>query len=508
MKALTSSDLEYIKSKGIDKEQIDIQINSFKKGFPFAEIIKPATPSDGVLIMDAKTQVGAIENFEELSKKVKIIKFVPASGAASRMFKHLFEFRESLNNESYDSLTNKIENKLSAEFFNNIEKFAFYDDLKKCYESKIGNDNTENAKIRLDCLLESDGLNYANLPKALLKFHSYGKTNRLAIEEHLMEAIQYAVSNGNIARIHFTVSTEHQDHFTETLNKIIPYYEDKYGVKFEIELSNQLPSTDTIAVDLNNNAFRDKSGKLVFRPGGHGALIENLNKLDADLIFIKNIDNVVRDEKRKLTNDYKKILGGYGLMLKNEINELLLALDLGEGIEEAVEFIKTKLSIDITKDIKDMDRMEKLDFLYVFLNRPFRLCGMVKNVGEPGGGPFWVNKNGRASLQIVESAEIDLKNSSQKEIMKQSTHFNPVDLVCFTKDYKGINYNLKDFVDDNSAFISEKSKDGKTLKAMELPGLWNGAMAFWNTIFVEVPIETFNPVKTVNDLLREMHRMS
>jgi len=491
MTSLTSSDLEYIKSKGIDQEQIDNQINSFKKGFPFAKVIRPATPSDGVLILDTKTQAIAIEYFEDFSEEVKIMKFVPASGAASRMFKHLFEFRESLNNEAFDSLITKPENKLSAEFFNNIEKFAFYDDLKKCYESKIGDDDTENAKTILDCLLESDGLNYANLPKALLKFHSYGEMSRLAIEEHLMEAIQYAVSDGNTARIHFTVSPEHQNHFNETLSKLVPCYEEKYGIKFEIELSNQLPSTDTIAVDLSNNAFRDKSGKLIFRPGGHGALIENLNKLDADLIFIKNIDNVVRDEKRKPTIDYKKVLGGYGLMLKDEINELIRALDLGDGIEEVVDFIKTKLSIDVTKEIKEMDRMEKLDFLYVFLNRPFRLCGMVRNDGEPGGGPFWVDKNGSASLQIVESAEIDLNNANQKEIMKQSTHFNPVDLVCFIKDYKGNNYNLKDFVDDNSAFISEKSKDGKTLKAMELPGLWNGAMAFWNTIFVEVPIETF-----------------
>lgn len=505
MISLTSQDLEYIKNKGITPEQIDKQINSFKTGFPFAKILRPATPSDGVLMMDAATQAVAVEYFEKFSEDVKIIKFVPASGAASRMFKHLFEFRESLNNESFQSLIVKTENKLSAEFFSNIETFAFYDDLKKCYESKIGDDPTENAKIILDCLLEFDGLNYASLPKALLKFHSYGVTSRLAIEEHLMEAIQYASPNGDIARIHFTVSPEHQDNFTETLNKITPCYEEKYKIKFEIELSNQLPSTDTIAVDINNNAFRDNNGNLLFRPGGHGALIENLNKLDADIIFIKNIDNVVRDEMREPTNYYKMVLGGYGLMIKDEINDLLIDLDLGEGIDETIEFVKNKLKVDVSKDIKGLDKMEKLDYLFEFLNRPFRICGMVRNDGEPGGGPFWVDKNGRASLQIVESAEIDLKNASQREIMKKSTHFNPVDLVCFIKDFKGNNYNLKDFVDDNSAFISEKSKDGKTLKAMELPGLWNGAMAFWNTIFVEVPIETFNPVKTVNDLLREMH---
>lgn len=505
MLELTSLDLDFIKAKGISPEQIDKQITNFKKGFPFAKVDRPATPSDGILILDNITYNESIEFYNTSSEDLKVQKFVPASGAASRMFKHLFEFRALLNENLYDGLVGNPKYSLSLEFFKNIEKFAFYNDLKKCYINKLGQNTSENAKIILDCLLENDGLNYASLPKGLLKFHSYLESDRLAIEEHLMEAIQYGISEDNTARIHFTVSPEHQTKFTEALDELVPKYEKLHNVKFEIELSNQKPSTDTIAVDKDNNVFRDRNGNLLFRPGGHGALIENLNELDADLIFIKNIDNVVRDEKRQPTIDYKKALGGYGIMLKEEIDNLLISLDIGEGIEEATEFIINKLGNDISSVIKGMETYEKLDYLYSILNRPLRLCGMVKNVGEPGGGPFWVDKDGDIRLQIVESAEFDPNDLSQIEIMKQATHFNPVDLVCFTKNYKNEKFDLKDFVDNNSAFISEKSKDGKTLKAMELPGLWNGAMAFWNTIFVEVPIETFSPVKTVNDLLRSMH---
>ncbi len=508
MLELTDTDLEFIKSKGIDIKQIENQIDSFKIGFPFANIIRPATPSDGIHVLKEEEYKSGIEFYDKYSKDLKILKFVPASGAASRMFKHLFEFKNSLNTNSYSDLINKPENKLSLEFFNNLNKFAFYDDLKHCFETDINDDLDKNAKAILDALLESKGLNYASLPKALIKFHSYKEGAKLAMEEHLMEAIQYAISKDSIANIHFTVSPEHQSKFTDLLSKIIADYEEKYKVKFNINLSNQKASTDTIAVDDNNNVFRDTNGKLLFRPGGHGALIENLNELNADLIFIKNIDNVVRDEKRQPTIKYKKALAGFGLSLKKEIDYLLNLLEDGDGIEHSISFIINKLNLNISSKIKDLDKYEKLDYLYNILNRPLRVCGMVKNVGEPGGGPFWVEKNGEIRLQIVESAEIDANNSQQMELMKQSTHFNPVDLVCFIKNHKGKKYNLKDFIDNNSAFISKKSKDGKTLKAMELPGLWNGAMAFWNTIFIEVPIETFSPVKTVNDLLRDSHIIS
>jgi hypothetical protein len=504
MLELSSADLELLKSKGISVEQIENQIANFKIGFPFAKIDRPATHSDGIIVLDENGYKNGIEFYNKHSQEMQILKFVPASGAASRMFKHLFEFRELLNQYSYDSLIENSKYKLAKEFFSNIDKFAFYNDLSKICNDKFESISTNNAKIILDSLLGAKGLNYASLPKALLKFHSYDSCDRLAIEEHLMEAIQYGISKENYARIHFTVSPEHQSKFNEILSEIVPLYEKKYSIKFEIQLSNQKPSTDTIAVDISNNVFRD-NGNLFFRPGGHGALIENLNELDADMIFIKNIDNVVRDEKRQPTIDYKKSIASYGIHLKNEIDNLLKLLEQGEGVNLAIEFITNKLNLNISEQISELDEFERLDYLFDVLNRPLRVCGMVKNVGEPGGGPFWVDKNGEIRLQIVESVEIDQNNPKQLELMKQSTHFNPVDLVCFTKDYKGQKYDLKEFVDNNSAFISEKSKDGKTLKAMELPGLWNGAMAFWNTIFMEVPIDTFSPVKTVNDLLRDSH---
>jgi hypothetical protein len=319
-----------------------------------------------------------------------------------------------------------------------------------------------------------------------------------------MEAYQYA--SGKTANLHFTVSPEHKANFEHQLSQLVPQYEKQCAMAFNITLSTQKSSTDTIAADENNEPFRDAKGQLVFRPGGHGALIENLNELEADLIFIKNIDNVVTDSKREPTIIYKEALAGFGLEMQQQIQQSIVALKNSKPHTEVANFVQQALQIELGSDYEVLSQQEQRDYLYKILNRPLRICGMVKNVGEPGGGPFWVNKRGVSSLQIVESAEIDMQQADQKQIMENATHFNPVDLICFTKDFEGKSFNLKDFVDNEAAFISEKSKDGKTLKAMELPGLWNGAMAFWTTLFVEVPLETFNPVKTVNDLFRPMHQ--
>ena len=355
-----------------------------------------------------------------------------------------------------------------------------------------------------------DGLGYGKLPKALLKFHHYEGFDRLAIEEHLVEAARYATDNGGVARLHFTVSTEHEKPFLEAIHSVQSQYEHDYGVRYDITYSFQKPSTDTVAIDANGELFRESDGKLLFRPGGHGALIENLNDLQQEIVFIKNIDNIVPESKSAATITFKKVLAGLLLKLQQQTFEYLEVLDGGdvteEELSEMIAFARKQLMIDIPGFVEQYDVYEKTDFLYDCLNRPMRVCGMVKNEGEPGGGPFWVkNQNDEVSLQIIESSQINHGKADQEDIFKASTHFNPVDLVCGCWNYKGEAFNLTDYVDPNTGFVSSKSKDGRELKALELPGLWNGAMADWITVFVEVPIETFNPVKTVNDLLKPMH---
>ncbi len=505
MEQLSEQDIIQIKDKGISFNSIEQQINSFKNGFPFAKLMGAASPQNGILELNDQLVDSYSGFYIKDSEFLKIVKFVPASGAASRMFKHLFEFREALNTTSYQTLRTRKEHNKAIEFFNNINNFAFSEELNSLVNINDYSSITEYTKDALDMLLTAKGMNYAELPKALLKFHIYTKSSRKAIEEHLVEAVEYANTN-SIANLHFTVSPDHLTLFKAELKELIPVYEYIHNVKFNIEFSTQKPSTDTIAVNSNNEVFRDSEGKLVFRPGGHGALIENLNEIDADIVFIKNIDNVAIEDKNDLTILYKKALGSLAIKFQNLIFDYITKTDEGVELNEAIGFIEKALGLEITDNFENYSEIEKAQYIKNILNRPLRICGVVPNDGEPGGGPFWVNKDGKMSLQIVESAEIDLNNEQQKRIMKASTYFNPVDLVCCIKDYQGNKFNLKDFIDPQSAFISEKSKDGRTLKAMELPGLWNGAMAHWNTIFVDVPIETFNPVKTVNDLLREMHK--
>ncbi len=508
MYSFSEQDIEQIKKKGISLNQIEYQINSFKKGFSFTKLLSAATPSNGILQLNDVLVETNINHFNEKAKNSKIVKFVPASGAASRMFKDLFEFRNALEKYNYEDIESNIEFTKGVEFIENIEKFAFYDDLKKLQNNNAFNNKTELAKSYIDLLLNEDGLNYAKLPKALIKFHKYKDKSRKSIEEHLVEAAEYAKNDEGIANIHFTVSPNHLPLFKKEIENISYIYENNFNVNYNIDFSTQKSSTDTIAVDLNNEPFRENDGSLLFRPAGHGALIENLQDIDADIIFIKNIDNVAHSSKNEATIVMKKTLGGLAFQINELIFQLIRKLKQGAGIEEAVEFIEKALGLEIDSQILNLDDKNIADSLIYILNRPLRICGVVQNIGEPGGGPFWVEKNGKRSLQIVESAEIDQNDKAQKQIMLEATHFNPVDLVCCTKDFDGNKFNLSEFVDHNAAFISEKSKDGKPLKAMELPGLWNGAMAFWNTIFIEVSMQTFNPVKTVNDLLREMHQQS
>ena len=501
---LNNKDLEQIKERNITEEQVERQVAQLKRGTAFVKLIRPATIGDGILRMSPEQVKDMSQAFDEDKEYYHFTKFVPASGAASRMFKDLFSFIE-----------NGEETKFTEIFFAHIHSFAFFNDLNKAVKRLHGMDiDTMLQESRhvdvVKALLLDEGLGYGKLPKALLKFHHYNGFNRLALEEHLVEAARYAANADGTAYLHFTVSPEHEQPFKDTVNKLINDYEQKYSIHYNISYSCQKPSTDTVAIDTEGNLFHEKDGKLLFRPGGHGALIENLNDLAQEIVFIKNIDNIVPETRIETTVTYKKVLAGLLLRLQQQTFDYLDILDGGdvtdEELTEIISFAREKLMIDIPSFVEQYDRYEKTDFLYDCLNRPMRVCGMVKNEGEPGGGPFWIkNMNDEVSLQIIESSQIDHGKEDQEAIFKGSTHFNPVDLVCGCWNYKGEAFNLTEYVDPATGFVSNKSKDGRELKALELPGLWNGAMADWITLFVEVPIETFNPVKTVNDLLKPMH---
>ena len=502
---LTEKDVAQLSERNIAENQVMQQVAQLKRGTKYVQLMRSATIDDGILRLDEEQVNMMTAVFDADKEFYQFTKFVPASGAASRMFKDLFTFVETAE-----------ETKFTEIFFAHIQSFAFFSDLNQAVKRLYGVDlNTmlqQGRKVDIvKALLEPEGLAYGKLPKALLKFHHYADFERLALEEHLVEAAKYATDNEGVAKLHFTVSPEHEAPFKASINSLKDSYEQKYGVRYDISFSCQKPSTDTVAIDANGELFREQDGKLLFRPGGHGALIENLNDLGEEIVFIKNIDNIVPETKAETTILYKKVLAGLLLHLQQQTFEYLELLDSGFAIEEELEeitcFAQNELMIDIPDFVKDYTSIEKIDYLYDKLNRPMRICGMVKNEGEPGGGPFWVkNDDDDVSLQIIESSQIDHENAQQEAIFRASTHFNPVDLVCGCWNYKGEAFNLTDYVDPNTGFISNKSKDGRELRALELPGLWNGAMADWITVFVEVPIETFNPVKTVNDLLKPMHQ--
>ena len=505
---LNANDLEQLKAKGISEKQIEEQLACFVKGFPYLEIAASASVEKGIMVIDKEAQASYMEAWDAyLAKNKKIVKFVPASGAASRMFKNLYEFLSA----DYQEPTTAFEQK----FFNEITKFAFYKALNTKCEQNTGKDiqaliAAGEYKGIVANLLEAKGLNYGLLPKGLLLFHTYPESVRTAMEEHLAEGAMYAKNNAGEVNIHFTVSPEHQALFEQLVAEKAGEYEDQFSVKYDVSFSIQKPSTDTVAAAMDNTPFRDKNGKLLFRPGGHGALIENLNDVDADVVFIKNIDNVVPDSFKCATVIYKKVIAGVLVSLQQKIFHYLELIEGGkythEQVEEMIHFLQDDLCVK-NPDTKLLEDAELILYIKGKLERPLRVCGMVKNVGEPGGGPFLaVNPDGTISLQVLESSQIDMKDPAKKAMFEKGTHFNPVDLVCAVKNHKGEKYNLPEYVDKNTGFISFKSKDGRELKALELPGLWNGAMSNWNTVFVEVPIETFNPVKTVNDLLRPEHQ--
>jgi hypothetical protein len=504
---LNEKDLEILEVKGISQEKLAEELQMLADGFPYLAIEAPATPGNGISVLTPQMEEQAAGMWEEyLSKGGKVLKMVPASGAASRMFKDLFSFANGKKD--------KPDNDFMKKFFDEIEEFAFFPELNfvclQLYGLSIASLVKEKRyKDVVKALINKEGLNYGQLPKALLRFHKVPGTSRTAIEEHMAEGAQYAAGKDGKVRVHFTVSEDHLPLVNMKFEEMKSRIEHIYGVELELSTSVQKPSTDTVAANLDGTPYRENGG-LFFRPGGHGALIENLNDLDADVIFIKNIDNVVPDARREDTLTYKRIIGGVLVGVKQKANEYCEILAKGtpddEKLAEMLDFLRKVLCI--THDNADsMNADEKAAYIFGKLNRPFRVCGMVKNEGEPGGGPFLAyNPDGTVSPQILESTQIDPKNKEAQKMLKESTHFNPVDLVVSTKDYKGNKFNLPDFVDKATGFISQKSREGVEIKALELPGLWNGAMSDWNTVLVEVPVSTFNPVKTVNDLLRPAHQ--
>jgi hypothetical protein len=516
---LSAKDKQQLAAKGITEDHLLSQLEKFKKGPAPVKLVKAATIGSGIVRLSGTEKKELIELFETKSKTHRLIKFVPASGAASRMFKTLLAF---YNNPVETGKTEIIEKAKKGDpdytflrdFINGIKNhwFAFYHKLKQALERDGQNPedllNRGNYKLLLEYLLTPKGLNYAALPKGMIPFHRYDHYVRNPFEEHMVEGMAYSRNNNDV-HIHFTIPHEFEKEIKDYIDAVRPFYE-RDGIRFNITFSEQKPSTDTAAVDEQNRLFRDKKGNLVFWPAGHGALIENLNELSEDIIFIKNIDNVAHERLIEQTIEYKKLLAGYLLKARDFVFNSLERLSKEEvkedEIDKIAEYSGNILNIYLPGGFSDWEFQKKKDWLVKKLNRPIRACGMVINKGEPGGGPFWVEKDNDISLQIIEGAQIDKKSETQREILSASTHFNPVDLVCGVKDYRGNKFNLRDFIAHDTYFISDKSMDGKPLKVLELPGLWNGAMYDWITLFVEVPLLTFNPVKTVKDLLRKEHR--
>ncbi len=505
----TKADLEQIAARGISETKIRTQLDNFEKGFPFADIDNAATVECGIMKPTEFELESCIKEYETFKDEHTMLKFVPASGAASRMFKDLVKFSlgDGGDIDKYPDI---------KECMLNIRKFAFFSKLRsKMRKEGISIDEcikSKDYKSIADFILEDKGLGYKSKPKAMLLFHNYDNAPRTPFEEHLVEGAAYATDINKMVHLHFTISAEHRPLFERKIRELVPKYEEKFGVKYDITLSEQKPKTDMVAINnADGKLVRNADGTLLFRPGGHGSLIENLNDCTEDIIFIKNIDNVTTDSLRGTTYTYKKALAGMLFMLKNSVDEAMRKLDnlsvSNSDIAQIEAFACNELNIKVSMAYFGWSLRQKIAFWQKKLNRPIRVCGMVRNSGEPGGGPYWVrNSNGESSLQIIEASQIDFGNRYQVELVQKSSHFNPVDLVCSVYNFRGNKFNLNNYIDPKTGFISSKSQNGIDMKIQERPGLWNGAMADWITVFVEVPPETFTPVKTLVDLLRPEHK--
>jgi hypothetical protein len=516
-----SGDLEQLAERGIPVEEVRRQIDLFRRPPSFARLERPCAVGDGIVRLDTSEIAGLQELHAEAARSGRFLKFVPASGAASRMFRDLLHYQRGPGRgEAWDAIVRaagKGDGRARAmvRFIEQLERFAFADDLRRTLWGR-GSDPDRLVAAGaypeiLDALLDPAGLDYDARPKGLLKFHAYPGGSRTPFEEHLAEAAVYVRDAAGITRLHFTVSAEHQDAFETLMGQVGPEYGRLCATRFEVGFSTQHPSTDTLAVDLENRPLRDARGRLVFRPGGHGALIQNLADLDGDLVYIRNIDNIQPEHRWGVVTNWKRILGGYLVRLQREIHERLRRLREPEPrerlLDETARFAASRLQVELNGRLDPLSLPARRAWLIDQLDRPLRVCGVVPNRGEPGGGPFWVRSgDGSVRPQIVEGAQINKSDEAQQELLRSSTHFNSVDIVCAMRDLDGKPYDLRRFVDDDAVIVTEKSSDGLKLRALERPGLWNGAMAGWNTVFVEVPLESFAPVKSVLDLLREEHQ--
>lgn len=505
------ADRSDLAERGIPVEAAEAQLRLYAEPPPPARLLRPCTPGDGIRRLTSDQAQGYASRYDELATSMRVAKFVPASGAASRMFRALLAMLadSSVRTRSdCEALAAKghPDAKAVVAFVAGLRDFAFFDDLAAELARRgadLGTAAVEDVPAVLHALLDEDGLAYASLPKGLLAFHREHGHVRTAFEEHLVEAASYARGEGGVSRLHFTVSPEHESRFRFLLDAVRERYERRFDVRYEVEFSHQKPSTDTIAVGADGRPFRGRDGRLLFRPAGHGALIENLADLEGDLLFVKNIDNVAVEALLPVTSLWKRALAGILLELRDTVHAHRRAVEAGgaEAVTAALEFLADTFGAEVFAGV------DPVLFAKDALDRPLRACGMVSSDTNPGGGPFWVaDADGRASAQIVETSQVDRGDPEQRRILESARHFNPVDLVCITRDWKGRAFDLARFVDPSAVFIAEKSQDGKPLRSLERPGLWNGAMAGWNTVFVEVPAETFNPVKTVNDLLLPAHQ--
>jgi Domain of unknown function (DUF4301) len=516
---LTIPDFLQIYRKGIPMDKIENHVKIFSDGIVKISLDRPAIIGDGITLLQKEEATNLAAYFDSKADNYKLKKFVPASGAATRMFKFLHDFISGYDpqKETINGYVNRVKDNSLQVFLLGLERFPFYKAIIAESDKKIQCPDKDNENVREDernysfikTMMDPEQFDYSNKPKGILPFHSYDKYSVTPVHEHLKEAVAYAASKGE-THVHFTISEDHLNGFLDAINDARAKVEAESGVKIHFNFTYQHPETDTLAVDMENKPFRDEKGKILFRPGGHGALIENLNRLDADIVFIKNIDNV-RHTKMETIATYKKALAAIMIKLQEKVFQYLEDIESGNineaELDEIIRFAEQELSQDISPDFDKFTLQNKYLYVMEMLDRPIRICGMVKNEGEPGGGPFWVKgRRGRLSLQIVESSQIDLDNKIQSHIFSQSTHFNPVDLVCGLKNFKGEKFDLREYIDMNTGFIVQKNRMGKDVKSYELPGLWNGAMAGWTTVFVEVPLKTFNPVKTVNDLLKPAHQ--
>jgi hypothetical protein len=516
----TPADLEQMEELGITEDEAKRQLTILETGQRWIALERPCTPGDGIAILDPEDQERFISRWQEGADKGRLSAFLPASGAATRMFAFLQRIRNQVERVTLDGTADKFgqssdDYREFRVFVESLEEFAFFEPLAEVMGT-AGTSLQEKLQVGvynyiLDLHLEPRGLHYSSRHKALIPFHRYSNHYHTALEEHLVESAQTVRDQRQRCRVHFTVAPENQAEAEAHGWEAAAKYSERLGVHYELSFSIQSLATNTLAVDLDNKPFRKLDGNLLFRPGGHGALLENLNQLEGDIVLIKNIDNVVTDERRDLVVRHQRILAGVLFEVQHEIFNYLRLLQsefLGANdVQEVLDFVACRLNPSMKEQLLSCGDEEKVARLFRLLNRPLRVCGMVVNRGEPGGGPFWVkDASGRLSLQVVEQAEIDRGSPEQMAIMEGSTHFSPVQIVCGLRDFQGQPFNLTQFVDPAAVFVSRKTEDGRELKALELPGLWNGGMAYWNTIFVEVPEETFNPVKTINDLLRPGHR--